>query len=188
MLDYDDLDKYIDVVSKRNSFLVDNIIPDFLSLSDLRFVLTSLIREKVSIKDIVYIFEKLNDYAEDSVRTDLVKKLRLALSGKICKQLENADGSLSVFELSDKSMEEIMESFHDGEDAIVEIDAAFAEKIANKLIKSAKQYKVANPIITVPMDFRQIFFGLLSLYVKNVTVIATEEIGIDTKVEVISEI
>ena len=188
LLDYDDLDKYIDVVSKRNSFLVDNIIPDFLSLSDLRFVLTSLIREKVSIKDIVYIFEKLNDYAEDSVRTDLVKKLRLALSGKICKQLENADGSLSVFELSDKSMEEIMESFHDGEDAIVEIDAAFAEKIANKLIKSAKKYKVANPIITVPMDFRQIFFGLLSLYVKNVTVIATEEIGTDTKVEVISEI
>lgn len=188
LLDYEDLDKYIEVVNKRNSFLVDNIIPDFLSLSDLRFVLTSLIREKVSIKDIVYIFEKLNDYAEDSVRTDLLKKLRLALSSKICKKLENADGSLSVFELSDKSMEEIIASFHDGEDSIVEIDGAFTEKIAAKLQKKCKKHNVSNPIITVPMDFRQIFFGFLSLYIKNITVLAVEEIGIDYRVEVLDEI
>ena len=188
LLDYDDLDKYIEVVNKKNSFLVDNIIPDFMSLSDLRFILTSLIREKVSIKDIVYIFEKINDYAEDSVRTDLLKKLRLALSGKICKQLENEDGTLSVFELSDKSMEEIMASFHESEDSIVEIDGAFAEKIAKKLQKCCKKYKISNPIVSVPMDFRQIFFGLLSLYIKDITVIATEEIGIDYRVEVIDEI
>ena len=58
LLDYSDIDKYIDVVSEHNDFLVQNIIPDFISLSDLRFILTSLIRERVSVRDITYIFEK----------------------------------------------------------------------------------------------------------------------------------
>lgn len=58
LFDYSDVEKYIDVVSKRNEFLVENLIPDFISLSDLKFILTSLVRERVSIKDITYIFEK----------------------------------------------------------------------------------------------------------------------------------
>ena len=65
--------KYIEVVNNTNSFLVDNVIPDFISLAELKFILTSLIKERVSIKDISYIFEKINDYAEDSTKSDLLK-------------------------------------------------------------------------------------------------------------------
>ena len=86
LFDYNDVEKYIDVVSKRNDFLVENIIPDFISLSDLKFILTSLVRERVSIKDITYIFEKMNDFAEESAKSDLLKKVRLALARRICAQ------------------------------------------------------------------------------------------------------
>ena len=86
LLDYEDLDKYLQVVNDYNPFLVDNIIPDFISLSDLRFILASLIREYVSIKDIVYVFEKINDYAEDSTKSDLLNKVRLSLSNQFCKK------------------------------------------------------------------------------------------------------
>lgn len=188
LLDYDDLDKYIEVVNNHNSFLVDNLIPTFLSLAELRFILTSLIREKVSIKDINFIFEKINDYAEDSVKTDLLKKIRLALSTQICKKYRNIDGSISVFELSDKTFEEILENCEDGEDAVVKIDGLFAEKLANKLIKSCKKLNIQSPKLVVPMDYRQIFFGLLSLYMNDITVIAIEELGIETKVEILGEI
>ena len=141
LLDYDDLDRYIEVVNNHNSFLVDNLIPTFLSLAELRFILTSLIREKVSIKDINFIFEKINDYAEDSVKTDLLKKIRLALSSQICRKYQNEDGSISVFELSDKTFEDILGNCEDGEDAVVRIDGLFAEKLANKLVKSCKKLK-----------------------------------------------
>lgn len=188
LLDYEDLDKYIDVVNEYNSFLVDNVIPDFVSLSDLRFILTSLIRENVSIKDIVYIFEKINDYAEDSVKSDLLKKVRLALSRQICKKNENEDGVISAFELSDATFEEILMNCEDGEDAVVRIDGDFAEKIVAKIVKKSKKLGIDAPKLLVPMDYRLMFFGLLSLYINNITVLANEEIGCSNKVEILGEV
>ena len=63
LLDYDDIDKYLEVVEKENDFLIENIVPDLLTYSDLKYIMTSLIKEKVSIKNITYIFEKINDFA-----------------------------------------------------------------------------------------------------------------------------
>ena len=188
LLDYEDLDKYLEVVNNFNPFLVENVVPDFTSLADLRFIFTSLIRERVSIKDLIYIFEKINDYAEDSVKADLLKKLRLSLAGKICKKYENEDGSISVFELSDKTYEDILMSFEDGDDAVVKIDGDFAENLANKIIKQSQKLGVDVPKLVVPMDYRQLFFGLLSLYINNIVVLANEEIGCNYKLEILGEI
>ena len=188
LLDYDDLDKYIDVVNDSNPFLVENVIPDFVSLADLRFILTSLIREHVSIKDLVYIFEKINDYAEDSVKSDLLNKIRLALANRICRNYADSDGVISAFELSDKTFEQIIMSFEDGEDAVVKIDGDFAESIANKIIKLAKKLDITCPKLIVPMEYRQLFFGLLSLYINNIVVLANEEIGCNYKLEILGEI
>ncbi len=188
LLDYEDLDKYLGIVNNFNPFLVENVVPDFISLADLRFILTSLIRERVSIKDIIYIFEKINDYAEDSMKSDLLKKIRLSLANKICKKYENPDGSISVFELSDKTYEEILMNFEDGEDAVVKIDGEFAENLADKIIKKSKKLGIDTPKLIVPMDYRQLFFGLLSLYINNIVVLANEEIGCNYKLEILGEI
>ena len=188
LLDYEDLDKYIEIVNNFNPFLVENVIPDFISLADLRYILTSLIRERVSIKDLIYIFEKINDYAEDSIKSDLLKKIRLAMANKICKKYENADGSISAFELSDKTYEDIMMSFEDGEDAVVKIDGEFAENLAKKIVKQSKKLGIDTPKLLVPMDYRQLFFGLLSLYINNIIVLANEEIGCNYKLEILGEI
>ena len=53
LLDYDEIDKYIDVVHNTNAFLVENIMPDFVNEADIKYVLTNLIKERVSIKNIV---------------------------------------------------------------------------------------------------------------------------------------
>ena len=97
-------------------------MPDFISLADLRFILSSLIREQVSIKDIIYVFEKINDYAEDSSKSDLLNKVRLALSGQLCKKYENEDGVISVFELSEKTVMEMLDNYEDDDNSIVKID------------------------------------------------------------------
>ena len=59
IMDYNDVNKYVEIVLENNSFLVDNIIPDFITASDLKYLLTCLIREGVSVKNIIYIFEKI---------------------------------------------------------------------------------------------------------------------------------
>ena len=188
LLDYEDLDKYIDVVNERNDFLVSNIIPDFISLSDLRFILTSLIREKISIKDITYIFEKINDFAQESTKSDLIKKIRLSLSRQICKSNENSDGEIAAFEISEKTLDKFMPNFDESDDAIIRIDAGFAEKLADKLSKKAQLMNIDSPKLLVPLEFRHLIFTLLSNYMNDITVLSREEIGCNSQINVIAEI
>ena len=188
LLDYEELDKYIDIVSRSNEYLVENIIPDFLSLSDLRFILTSLIREKISIKDITYIFEKINDFVQDCTKSDLIKKIRLSISRQIVKNNVNEDGVISAFEISEKTLDKFMPNFDEDDDAIIRIDAGFAETLADKLSKKIKQNQVQNPKLFVPLEFRHLIFTLLSNYMNDITVLSREEIGCNAHIEIISEI
>lgn len=188
LLDYEELDKYIDIVSHTNEFLVENIIPDLISLSDLRFILTSLIRENISIKDITYIFEKINDYVQDCTKSDLIKKIRLAISRQICKNNMNENGVITAFEISEKTLDKFMPNFDEDDDAIIRIDAGFAETLAEKLKQKIKQNQVQNPKLIVPLEFRHLIFTLLSNYMNEITVLSREEIGCNAELNIISEI
>lgn len=188
LLDYEDLDKYINIVSDTNEFLIENIIPDVISLADLRYILTSLIRERVSIKDIVYIFEKINDYIQNSTNADLIKKIRLSLSRQICKNNINADGIISAFEVSEKTLEKFTPNFEEGNDFIIRIDAGFAEKFAEKMQKKIESMNIENPKLIVPLELRHLIFSLLSNYMNNITVLSREEIGCNAPIEIIDEI
>lgn len=188
LLDYNDVEKYIDVVESVNSFLVENLIPDIISVADLRYILTSLIREHVSIKNIVYIFEKLNDYAADSPKADLIKRIRLALGRQICKKYINSEGVISAFEISEKTLDTFGPDADEEDDYIVRIDSAFAEKLASKILKKSKQYDIKSPKLIVPLEYRHLFFTLLSNYLSDITVLSREEIGCHYPIEIISEI
>lgn len=188
LLDYEELDKYIDIVSRTNEYLIENIIPDFLSLSDLRFILTSLIREKISIKNITYIFEKINDFVQDCTKTDLVKKIRLAISRQVIKNNTNENGVITAFEISEKTLDKFLPNFDEDDDAIIRIDADFAETLADKLNKQIKQHQVQNPKLIVPLELRHLIFTLLSNYMNDITVLSREEIGCHANLDIISEI
>jgi flagellar biosynthesis protein FlhA len=189
LMDYEDVDKYLEVVEKENEFLIENIIPELLTYADIKYLLTSLIKEKVSIKNITYVFEKINDYAEDSAKSDILNKIRLALSRQICKNYVGEDGeTISAFELSDKTYSDIVMGCDEGDDSIITIDGELAEKLANKILRKAKKLQIYSPILIVPMEYRQIFFTLLSLYINDITVLAQEEIGCLYKFESLGEI
>ena len=189
LLDYEDIDKYLDVVEKENEFLVENIVPDVLTYSDLKYLMTSLIKERVSIKNITYIFEKINDFADEGSKADILNKVRLSLARQICKSYANEDGeTISAFEISEKTYSDLVMSCDETEDSLIKIDGALAENLANKLLRKAKKLNIYSPKLIVPMEYRQIFFTLLSLYMNNITVLAQEEIGCQFKVDSLGEI
>lgn len=176
IMDYNDVNKYVEKVIENNSFLVDNIIPDFITASDLKYLLTCLIREQVSVKNIVYIFEKINDYANEPTKEDLLDKVRLALSKHIIKDLAS-DGELKVIEFSDEIIDKVYSFFkEDEEESIIRIDSSDIQGIVSKLMKFAKSKKITNPVIAVPMDIRHMVFVILSEFVQNLTVLAYEEL------------
>ena len=63
-----DVLKLMELVKSQDPTLVNDLVPTIISTSDLRKIFVNLIREKVSIKDIIFIFERLCDYARFSKR------------------------------------------------------------------------------------------------------------------------
>ena len=188
IMDYNDVNKYVEKVMETNSFLVDNILPDFLSAADLKYLLTCLIQEGVSVKNIIYIFEKINDYANEPTKEDLLDKVRLALSKHIIKDLA-IDGELKVIEFSDEITDKIYSFFtEDEDDAVIRIQASDLEEIGDKIIKFAKSKKITNPVIVVPMDIRHMIFVVLSEFVPNLTVLAHEELVSECDIKFIGKI
>ena len=61
-----DVLKLMELVKSQDPTLVNDLVPTIISTSDLRKIFVNLIREKVSIKDIIFIFERLCDYARFS--------------------------------------------------------------------------------------------------------------------------
>ena len=187
IMDYNDVNKYVEKVIETNSFLVDNIIPDFLTASDLKYLLTCLIREGVSVKNIVYIFEKINDYANEPTKEDLLDKVRLALSKHIIKDLA-IDGELKVLEFSDETLDKIYSFFKEEDDSIVRIDAKDVEDISDDILKLAKTKKMARPVVVAPMDIRHMIYVILSEFVPNLTVLAHEELMSECDIKFIGKI
>ncbi len=188
IMDYNDINKYVELVLANNSFLVDNIIPDFITASDLKYLLTCLIREGVSVKNIIYIFEKINDYANEPTKEDLLDKVRLALSKHIIKDLAEG-GELKVIELSGETLDKIYSFFKEDEDeAIVRIEAGDVQDIVNKLNKLTKTKKITKPILVTPMDIRHMVFVILSEFTQNITVLAQEELVSDYNIKFIGKI
>ncbi len=176
IMDYNDVNKYVEKVIESNSFLVDNIIPDFITASDLKYLLTCLVRENVSVKNIVYIFEKINDYANEPTKEDLLDKVRLALSKHIIRDLAK-DGELKVIEFSDELIEKVYGFFkEDEEESVIRIDSSEVQEIALKLMKFAKSKKISKPVLVVPMDIRHMVFVILSEFADDLTVLAHEEL------------
>ncbi len=186
IMDYNDINKYVEIVMESNSFLVDNIIPDFITASDLKYLLTCLIREGVSVKNIVYIFEKINDYANEPTKEDLLDKVRLALSKHIIKDLVE-DEELKVIEFSDETLDKIY-SFFKEDDDVIRIEANDVQDIINKLNKFMKTKKIRKPILVTPMDIRHMVFVILSEFAQNITVLAQEELVSDYNIKFIGKI
>lgn len=189
ILDYSDINRYIEIVGEKNMFLIENIIPDFVSVAELRYLLSNLLREEVSIKDIVFIFEKINDFSDESSKEDLLDKLRLSLSRYISKKISNGNGVIQAFELSDKTYASLFSKVK-ADDTILRIDGKKAEKVANTILKHIKTYNldINSFVILTPMEVRHMFFMVMSQFINNIKVIAKEEVANEYTIEILDEI
>lgn len=189
ILDYNELDNYIEVADDINPFLIENLIPEFLTLADLRYILTSLINERVSIKDITFILEKINDFANDCDKSDILRKLRLSIGRQISKNHINEDGVITAIEITEDSLLNVCETAveEDEEDEeIIKIDAKYADQLAKKIEKLMDKYDCRT--IIVPLEFRHLIFKMLSSYFNEVSVLAREEVSFYAPIEIYEEL
>ena len=178
IFDYNDINNYIEIVSEDNLYLIENIVPDFVSIAELKYILTSLIKERVSIKDIVYIFEKINDFADEETKEDLLSRVRHSLSRQISKSIANENNLIQAFELSEESLKYLSAKVA-GKGTVIRIDNTKIQTIVNNIYKVIDKHNInADEIVViVPMEIRQVTSVVLSQLMPSVKVVAKEEIA-----------
>ena len=187
LLDYSDINRYISLVEQRNPFVINNIIPDFITLSELKYILINLIRERISIKDIDYIFEKINDFSDEMSKDGLLDRIRLSLSRHISQRFIGEE-PVKIVEFSGTTLDEMFKLTDTEDEAIIKVDGKVAEKLANKIEKVAKKEDMREVILVVPMEIRHMTFAIFSEFINNLTVIAHEELTCDTNTKVVAVI
>ena len=102
--------KVLDRVNEDNSKVVEDLVPKLLSLAVVQKVLQNLLRERVSIRDAVSIFEALGEAAPITKNTVLLTEyVRQAIRRQVVKPLLEPSGDLSAYFL-DPVLEQSVES------------------------------------------------------------------------------
>lgn len=101
LLSYAEVQKLLKELGTEEKKLVDELIPTVVTVTTLQRVLQSLLREKVSIRDLGAILEGLAEAAPHSTSvTTLVEHVRARLARQLCWQHKGDDGALPIVTLS----------------------------------------------------------------------------------------
>ena len=77
----------VDNLKKTNSSLVDEVVPELLTVGEIQKVLANLLCERISIRDMATIFEVLADYARATKDTEILTEyVRHAMARQITQQ------------------------------------------------------------------------------------------------------
>ncbi|NLW31770.1 MAG: flagellar biosynthesis protein FlhA [Fibrobacter sp.] len=95
-----DVRDLLDNIKETNATVVDELIPEMLSVGDVHKVLQNLLRERVSIRDLLLILETLANIASRNKNTDILTEyVRNALAPQICENYKNENSIIPVITL-----------------------------------------------------------------------------------------
>ncbi len=184
LLGRQDVQTLVDNVRSSYPAIVEELIPKIMSLGEIQKVLANLLREGVSIRDMVTILETLADYAPVTRDPDMLTEyVRQGLGRAISRAYLNGSGS-EVITLDPKLEQLIIDSVQKNEagtymaiepeisNRIVSNTASLAEKMA----QSGKQ-----PIILASPVVRLYFKRLTEHAIPGLTVLSYNELdpGLD---------
>lgn len=100
ILSRQDVRSLLDNIKENNATLVDELVPNVLTVGDIHKVLQNLLRERVSIRDLLLILETLANVSSRSKNTEILTEyVRNALSAQICEVYKNDESIIPVITL-----------------------------------------------------------------------------------------
>ena len=177
----------LDVTKEKYAVVVEELIPDLLSLGEVQKVLQNLLKEKVSIKDRVTILETLADNAKQTKDIEtLTEYVRIALSKNICKELVDDSNSISVTTLS-RNVEETISSnlqrSSTGTYPALSPDYTNALFTTIQELKTQKELRGEQLILLVSPKIRMPFRKLIEMVFPELTVLSLNEIPSNIRIK-----
>ncbi len=188
-----DVLKLMELVKSQDPTLVNDLVPTIISTSDLRKIFVNLIREKVSIKDIMFIFERLCDYARFSKEPDILsERLRAALGRQICLSHATSDKVLYALTLSsdwEKTLDDSCQRTELGTMFLLNpLQVQELIESSAQTLMRAHQNIGRQPVILCSPRIRLPLYQLLERHIPTIVVISYSELITDIRVEAVDTI
>jgi flagellar biosynthesis protein FlhA len=153
LLGHEDVQKLLDMLSKSSPKLVEELVPNTISLNLLLKVLQNLLRERVPIRDIRSIAEALagnNTKSQDPVT--LTALARVGLCRQIVQNIIGSEVNLPVVTLEPSLEQLLLGSVQQAQKAGVDdsafIEPGLADRLQQSLVKAAqKQEMQGKPLV-----------------------------------------
>ena len=175
-----EVQQLLDNLKESHPKVVEELVPNLLSLGGVVKVLQNLLREQVSIRDLLAIMETLADWAPVTKDVELLTEyVRQALCRTITRMHLNQEGTLSVLTL-DHSVESAISAAIQSTDrgSLFALDPQVAQKIMNNLAQNLQRCASLNyqPVLVCSAQIRGYFKKLVDQFIPNVSVLSYDEI------------
>lgn len=158
LLGRQDVQKLVDNLKETYPALVDEVVPKLLSIGEVQKVLANLLKESVSIRDMVTIMETLADYAPMTKDPDMLTEyVRQALRRSITKRFIG-NNKAKVITLDAGLEQSIMDAVQQTEyGAYLNLDPQTVQNIYNSLSREIQRFTnigeqplvLASPVVRI---------------------------------------
>lgn len=180
LLTRQDVQNLINNLKENNPSVVEELVPKLLGLGEVQKVLQNLLKEGISIRDLLTIFETLADYAPTTRDTDILTEyVRQSLKRAISSKYFPPNETTSVVTLDPKIEQEIMNSVKQTEQGAYlnlnpERTKAIMDSVGAEISKLENLGK--NPIIITSPIVRIYFKKLTEDYYRDLIVVSYNEV------------
>ena len=180
LLTRQDVQNLVNNLKEANPALVDELVPKLLGLGDIQKVLQNLLKEGVSIRDLLTIFETLADYAASTRDTDILTEyVRQGLKRAISNRFFPPNETTSVVTLDPKLEQTIMAAVKQTEQgAYLNLDPDKTKAIMKSVEQETKKLEDMGkaPVILTSPIVRIYFKRLTEDYYRDLIVVSYNEI------------
>lgn len=182
-------DNLIENFKKNYPKVVQELIPDVLPLGTVVKVLQNLLKEQVSIRDLLTIFETLADEGHKNKDTEvLTESVRRALSRSITHKYANDAGEIPVMTLAPRVEELVSNSLLQTEAGVqLVMDPRQAQSLLTQISRMIESHPeiAGQPILLTSPTSRRHIFKLTNRFLPQVIVLSHNEISSDAQIQAV---
>ena len=182
-----EVQKLLDSLKATNPKVIEELIPNLLPLGSVVRVLQNLLREQVSIRDLLTILETLADWASMVKDPDLLTEyVRQSLKRAITHLYQSPDGDISVITLDQQVEKIIADALHQTDHGhFLPLEPHLAQKIIASLSQNMERFSELNrhPIVLCSPQIRPHFKKLVERFVPDLVVLSYNEVISSAKIQ-----
>ncbi|MFA5527336.1 MAG: FHIPEP family type III secretion protein, partial [Peptostreptococcales bacterium] len=178
LLGRQEVKQLIDILKEDYSAVVEELIPDLLTLGEVQKVLQNLLKERVSIRDLLTILETLADYAPTVKDTEMLTEyVRNRIGRTITSQYVSSENRLEIITINP----ELEQYIHDNIQKTIQgsfpaIDPKITTNILESIDNILSSSQSIRPIIITAPRIRAAFKKLIEMTFPQLGVLSLNEI------------